>query len=261
MSSLTALLVLSSSLMAQTSYRTNPDRTLTYPFDTPIRTSIVDLGPSPYYPGLKPPHIRLSCFVFSQFVVKEYDEGQKGAEWLAIVPLTTQDHGQCAQSHVAGERVIDGGEWCGYFKGVKRNFVFFNACDGTNGGLPFAVYDSRTGKKVFEDSAYDWSRWGQKAEDSPFSRLRISKVQAGPLLLKYLRVVEAECDLHIEKASCWDRLRVKLDLRSTKIPFCSGYQNISGEAVSMVAYPVSVYLAFPPVVKTIAGPVRCWAPD
>ena len=176
------------------------------------------------------------------------------------MPMTTKGHPTCARSHVSGETVI-GEEWCGYFKGVKENLVFFDACDGMNGGLPFVVYDSKTGKKVFQDSAYDSSMWTKKVEDSPFNRLRISRVQDRPLLLKYLRVVDTGCDLHSEDASCWDRVKLKLNLKSTKMPVCTGYQDISGGVVSIVAYPVSVSLASQLVVTTIAGPVTCWPHD
>jgi hypothetical protein len=52
--------------------------------------------------------------------------------------------------------------------------VFFHEADGTNGGMPFAVYDSKTGTKVFEDSHYEASMWNRKTESSPFNRLNRS---------------------------------------------------------------------------------------
>src|ERR1039458_1247098 len=152
-----ALLVLASALSAQGPYPTNPKRSLTAPFDTPLKTSIVDLGPSPYYPGLKAAHIRLSCFYFSDFLVKEYDEGQKGAEWLSIVAIAKEEKPGCKRSHGMAERVIEGREWTGYFKGVKGHLVFFDGDDGYNGGVPFAIFDSVTGQAVFQDSTYDSS--------------------------------------------------------------------------------------------------------
>lgn len=54
-------------------------------------------------------------------------------------------------------KVIRYPEWVGYFKGAKGNLVFFDADDGINGGMPFVVYDSKTGKSVFKDSYYDSS--------------------------------------------------------------------------------------------------------
>jgi hypothetical protein len=165
-------------------------------FDVPLKKKVVDFGPSPYVKGYR---IRLSCYFYRTFVVMEYDEGQKGAEWLAIVPIQNGIAPACIRSHEQGEKIIEAGEWNGYFKGVKENLVFFRAADGTNGGVPFAVYDSGTGKKIFEDSAYE-SRIGPKrVVDEPFDRLRVNKTSEGGLSLKYLRVVEAECDLHTEK--------------------------------------------------------------
>ena len=35
---------------------------------------------------------------------------------------------------------------------MKGDFVFLRAADGSDGGIQFAVYDSRTRKKVFEDA-------------------------------------------------------------------------------------------------------------
>lgn len=193
-------------------------------------------------------------------MVKEYDEGQKGAEWLAIVPITSKELPACVVSRETGDKLlgkgVGGDDWVGYFWGAKGNFVFFASADDANGGVFFAVYDSNTGKKVFEDTAYDSPSWNKKARNSPFNRLRITRVQDGPLLLKYLRVVEAGCDLGTDAVACWDRVRPKLNLKSTKIPVCTGYQEYSDD--SIVAYPVSVSLAREPVVTNVDGPVKCW---
>lgn len=254
------LFAISISLSAQDSQL--PSRAiLKQPFDVPVEKKIVDMGPSPYYQGAYPPHIRLSCYFFRNFVVKEYDEGQKGAKWLAILPIMTRDPGACTQSHVLSEKVIAGEEWCGYFKGAKENLVFFDACDGTDGGLPFTVYDSRTGKRVFEDTAYDSNMWTQKDTPTPFDRLRVTSTPEGQLLLIYLRVVGTDCDLRTEKASCWDHFKAKVDLKIATPPVCSHYHDISGRYVSAVAYPVEVLLSQEPIIKTIAGPVECWPVD
>ena len=102
--------------------------------------------------------------------------------------------------------------------------------------------------------------FGMKRHYSPFNRMRISQGQSGPVMLTYLRVVEAGCD--VRDASCWDRVQAKFDLKSSKSPVCFGYQNDPvGSLPSMVAYPASVSLDSPTVVKTIAGPAKCWPPD
>jgi hypothetical protein len=116
-------------------------------------------------------------------MVKEYDEGQKGAAWLAIVPTGKGEAPlSCTRSHVPDEMVIG---WWGYFKGAKTNLAFFNAPDGQDGGMPFAVFDSRTGKKIFEDVAYDTGFVKRQVEVSPFDSLLVGSAQdrsiAGPV--------------------------------------------------------------------------------
>jgi hypothetical protein len=160
--------------------------------------------------------------------------------------------------------VIDPNDWSGYFKGVKGSLVFFSAADGTDGGMPFAIFDSNTGKKVFEDSAYDpliWRNSQTKPQDSPFNRLRIYKAEDGGMTLKYLRVIGTDCDLHSEGSSCWEQLRSSLQLRQTKMPVCSNYENISVRYSSSLAYPVETVLFPEPATKTTEGPVKCWPVD
>jgi len=119
--------------------------------------------------------------------------------------------------------------------------VFFNAADGTNGGLPFVIYDSKTETKIFEDSAYYSSMWNKEVEESPFNQPRILTTRDGQVVLRYLRVVEAGCDLyHKEKAACWEQLKKRLELKRTQAPVCSGYTPDSWESV--IAYPVEVDL-------------------
>lgn len=130
---------------------------LTRPFDAPAKTKVVDLGPSAYHPGTQRVRNKLSCYWYPTVMVREYDEGQKGAEWLSFVAIKAHEQPECTPSHMPDEKFIgksDESEWVGYFRGVKGNFVFFVDADGLNGGLRFAVCDSRTGKKIFEDSEY-----------------------------------------------------------------------------------------------------------
>jgi hypothetical protein len=230
-------------------------------FDPPLKKKVVDFGPSPYYPNPKTPHrVKLSCFYYPTFMVKEYDEGQKGAEWLAIVPITPRGAETCNKSRVEGERLINGAEWCGYFRGVKQDFAFFDACDGEDGGLPFGVYDTTTGKKVFEDSAYESSMWSRKAK-SPFDSLQVIVSPDGKVVLKYLRLEATECDLRTEKTSCWEGVRSKANLKSAQPPVCTNYEGAKGRWVSVLAYPVEVSLSKPSLIRTISGPLRCWPVD
>ena len=235
-------------------------------FDLPVNKQIVDFGPSCCTAG----RAKLYCFFYSDFVVKMYnDEGEKGAEWLSIAPVHKGTTPTCEKTHPPGEMVLDPKDWTGYFKGVKRNWVFFDADDGTNGGMPFAIYDATTGKKIFEDNAYYSGMWNQKVKDSPFNDLRVTNASDGQLSLVYLRVVEAGCNLHSQNAiTCWNHVRKKLALKNARAPICSGYneKNVLGErfnidAESAIAYPIEVSLFPKPTTTTIAGPVKCWPVD
>jgi hypothetical protein len=233
-------------------------------FDAPLKKKVVNFGPSPYYPAGNFQN-KLSCYFYPRFMVKQYDEGEKGAEWLAIAPIEKGAPApECTKSHAPGERVIEQEEWSGYFLGVKGNLVFFDAADGFDGGLAFVVYDATTGKKIFRDSRYEASMWKRTAGGSAFNRLRVYRAPSGGLSLKYLRVVATECDLHQatkERASCWQEARKKLELKSTQMPLCSCYKRVSTRLASAVAYPVEVSLFPQPVTRTIDGPVKCWPVD
>ena len=229
-------------------------------FDKPLKKIVMDLGPSPYSPGGKV-RVKLSCYSYPTFVIKQYDEGEKGAEWIAIIPTTKGALPPCTRGAAAGERRIDGAEWSGYFKGAKDNLVFIDGADGVDRGLPFVVYDSTTGVKLFEDSAYAVAMGNSKANELPAKALRVSRAADGHLHLRYLRVVEAGCDLHLEKAPCWERARNKFELKSTELPVCSGYAGISDREVSAIAYPVEVVLLPKPSIHAVAGPTKCWPVD
>ncbi|HTD22764.1 MAG TPA: hypothetical protein VK738_08930 [Terriglobales bacterium] len=233
-------------------------------FDTPLENKVVDFGPSPYRPA-ENVRIKLSCSFYPTFMVKEYDEGEKGAEWLAIVPIEKGAAPECTKSHVQGERVIEPNEWSGYFMGVKGNLVFFDAADGWDGGMPFVIYDARTRKKIFEDSYFYAGMWNEKVfEDSVFNNMRVEPAPDGWPILKYLRVVGTECDIHSNKKSCWEPIRKKLGVKTTQKPVCTGYEEIErihSWASSALAYPVEVSLFPKPTTKTIAGPVKCWPVD
>ena len=223
-------------------------------FDTPLQTKVVNLGRSPYTAG----RIKLSCYFYPTFIVKENnDPGLKGAE-LAIVPIRKGMIPPCAWNDASEHGIIKGG---GYFLAVKRNLVFINAADGTDGGLPFMVYETTTGKKIFEDSAFQAKFWGRKFEDSPFNELRVRRAQDGRLSLQYLRVVATDCDLHLREAACWERTQRDLGLKGVRMPVCIGYENIPTRWVSAVAYPVEVFLFPQPTIRTAAGPLRCWPVD
>ena len=224
-------------------------------FDAPIRKETVDLGASPYYPdgeGSRP--TALSCYYFPGFMVKEHDLGGRGAEWLSIL-LDPDETPECKSSHESGERVIEYPEWEGHFKGVKGELVFFDGSDTVNGGLPFAVYDSSNGNKIFEDSAY-------YEQASASSHVAVVATSAG-YLLKYLRVAVTDCDLSSEGTACWNPIKAEHALESDEMPLCTGYENIadllgSDQVDSVIAYDVEVTLSPRPSIHSVPGTVRCW---
>lgn len=232
-------------------------------FDVPLRKQVVDVGASENNPpGPQNFRVKLSCYFYPNFMVEEYNnEKEKGAEWVAIVPIENGAAPACARTHASGDRIFKWPEWSGYFKGVKGNLVFLNDPDGTDGGMGFTIFDFETGKMIFSDSAYDSSMWTRKVSISPFNHLRFSGVQDSDLTMTYLRVVEAGCDLHLERTACWDQVRKKLELKGARMPVCTGYAKISSRWESAVAYPVVVSLSAKPVAKTTAGPVKCWPVD
>jgi len=166
----------------------------------------------------------------AELAIKEYnDKGMKGAEWMSITPITGQQAPPCSREHGPGEKVFkeEGDERLGYFRGVKGDYVFFTAADGINGGMPFSVHDSNTGKVAFADSAYWGGMWNKPPEPSPFNDLRVTSVPGQPLTLTYLRVVATECDLHLwKKDACWGRVRREFGIKDAQMPTCTGYDNI-----------------------------------
>jgi len=242
-------------------------------FDKPVRRQTVDLGPSPSGPGAT---AKVKCYFFPEFMVKEVDMGEVGAERLGILPVTPSSSGKCVKAADAEEKVIGSDAWSGYFMGVKKNYVFFGAADRINSSLPFAVFDAGTGKKVFEDSA--------KAE------ITFAALADGSFLMSYLRVVGEDCFI-LKEAGCWERMRNRYGLGNAAAPDCRKGYAASAEFLakdrcsekkekiacmaretplalsqmeqspSVISYPVEVTLGAVPVVKVLAGEVRCWPAD
>lgn len=228
-------------------------------FDAPIEKKVVDLGLSPSNaPGEQNLRIKLSCWFYPGFLVKEYnDAGEKGAKWIAIVPSQGAATPACSPGRSTGERRIQWPEWSGYFKGAKGNLVFIDDVDGVNGGMRFVVFDSRTAKRIFEDSAYDPRLW-RTLETSVPSGMQFRRGAGEEVLLTYLRVVDAGCDLHLDADSCWKSARKRLALESDQPPVCADYEGVSSHRTSMVAYPVEVLFSPRPSRKNVAGPIKCW---
>lgn len=244
-------------------------------FDQPVFKKTVDLGPSRSGSGTR---ARVTCYFFPHFMVKEVDMGEKGAERLAIVPVGKSKTHTCSRLRDEGEKAIDSDEWTGYFKGVKEDLVFFDADDGVNGGTGFAVFNAKTGKKVFEDSA--------------LGPLEFVNSQEKSISVRYTRVVEGGCVVPKDQGACWETIKKKLGLDGASAPDCkNGYEKSaqalaqgrcqaqkagdsqclakelplartqSGDSPSVIAYPVELVLDANPVLRPVGGEVRCWPAD
>jgi hypothetical protein len=106
-------------------------------YDQPLEVRHVTLKPDPLDPQVKR---NVSCFTCKHFVVKQVDLGEIGADRLSIIPAAPGKTPQCRQAKERDEYVIPGDSWSGYFEGVKSDYAFFVAADGTNGGLGFMVF-------------------------------------------------------------------------------------------------------------------------
>jgi hypothetical protein len=246
-------------------------------FDAPRSKKTVDLGPSASGADT---HIKVNCYFYSTFMIKEVDLGEKGADRLAVVPITSEIMPECTRAQAKTEKVINSDEWTGYFKGVKNNLVFFDADDGVNGGLGFAVYDPRTGKKIFDDSA--------------LGNLDFLDAPAGKVLLRYTRVLETMCVVP-KDPDCWSQIQKTTGLVNAPAPDCrKGYETSAqqmakgrcqaqgadneqclakeiklardqaGGAPSVIVYPVEVMLDRENATRTIKpleGEIQCWPSD
>jgi hypothetical protein len=232
-------------------------------FDKAIKETTVDLGVSPYYAGLPTEkHGQLRCHYFQRFIVKELDWGQEGDDSISIAPNDPAHLTPCTQGHANGENVISADdEDAGYFDGVKGNLVFLDASDCFDSGCQFGVYDSITAKKVFEDQRRLIPK-GKVAE------IRFAK-SGDALVMRYPRVVAAECSLPQKNSECWNQILHSTGLSSQPMPKCIGYggfdqQTGSGTSdlsdPSVVSFPVEVTIpGFH--VRILPGPIGCWAGD
>jgi hypothetical protein len=228
----------------------------------PYKKQVVDHGVPKDSPG-NPHHDQLMCFYYRSLMVKQLtNEWNKGALFLSFLRFD-RARPACVKEHSADEKVLGSQEWGGYFRGVvKGDLVFFDADDGQDGGMPFAVYDSKTQKKVFQDNAYYAGMWNPKLRPrpSPFNDIRVRTTPDGNVVLTYLRVLSTECDIPNKGAECWPPLVQKLRLKSAA-PRCIRWEENQAAGPSAVAYPVETLLFPTPVTKTINGPVRCWPAD
>jgi hypothetical protein len=182
----------------------------------------------------------------------------KGTAWITI-DLVVDDHvPACRQSHRPTERFFAKDGW--FFIGAKGLHLFFEAADGTSGGMPFRILDLKTGKKVFEDSV-----WGR-------SHFEFVPAPDGKFKLRYQRLIEGDCSIPKDGMSCWSKFRSNYGLVLTTVPKCIGYRH-EGDKVwapgdegvppeeittaSFIAYPVEAELFPLASIRAIPGSVTC----
>jgi hypothetical protein len=227
-------------------------------FDKPVSTQVIPLPPDPNNLWAKN---KRSCYYYPNFMVKEeVDPAMKGAE-LAIVQITKGAKNPPCDMKNAGEIIITGKEWSGYFYGVKDDYVFFNAADGNSGGYPFAVYSGVTGRKLFKDSRH--------IKDD----LTMVQSLGKGLELRYQRAFAASCSLFADAKDCWPKIVKATGIVAAAPPDCSkSYQaeikrspefaSQVSKSPSMIGYKVNArYAGGILTIKAIPGPVQCWAPE
>lgn len=170
-------------------------------FDAPRSTKVVKL------PASSSEKATLTCNYYPRFMVKQIDAGEVGASQLSIVPASGPSTPACQRKNVPTEKVVSTDDWGGYFKGVKGDYVFFDAEDGVNGAMGFAVFDPAA-KKLFEDSASGDIRGATSDGDG--------------LAILYRRSVAADCSVVKGGASCWAKIAATLGLPEAPSPDCAG---------------------------------------
>jgi hypothetical protein len=113
-------------------------------FDEPLTVDTAQLPKDKANPDAQP---QVNCYRFAGFMIKEVDLGEVGAESLAVA----KPDAACERTAGKDDKPVKD-DIAGYFFGAKGNLVFFQASDGYNGGLPFVVYDTKTIKRLFDDS-------------------------------------------------------------------------------------------------------------
>lgn len=170
-------------------------------FDEPLTVDTAPLPKDKANPDAQP---QVNCYRFAGFMVKEVDLGEKGAESLAIAAPDAA----CARAAGKDDKTVKD-DVAGYFFGAKANLVFFQAADGFNGGLPFVAYDTKTMKRLFDDSL----------EGDDFDSL---DVEGTTVKATYRRIYSADCSLYKDGGNCAAKIKKETGLggADAKLPDC-----------------------------------------
>jgi hypothetical protein len=183
-------------------------------FDRPLREKHVPLPSDPLNPQLK---ARLSCFYYPHLMVKQVDLGEKGADQLSMTYVGKgQAEPACRRARGKDEKIVSG--WGGYFRGVRGSYVFFDADDGSGGGLGFAVFNAGDEQKLFTDIAAELHA---VALSGPVQDPDARPWYENPLVLRYRRVYQAPCSLRADAQGCWATIKSATGLAQAAPPDCA----------------------------------------
>lgn len=233
-------------------------------FDKPLREIRTPLPRDPENPQAKPV---LSCFYYPNYMVKQVDIGEKGAE-LSIVPYWLKENKKprCVRANVTDEMVF---EWSGYFGGVSGDFVFLVSADGSDGGLIFAVFNAVNASRIFVDSEkvnkYEIDFVSFTILDYPKNDRDSARD------LHYRRVYRAPCSLRADEKNCWSLMRRITGLTEPSPPSCAAAyeaerkrspENASSLLTdpSVITYDVEVVLDLGSTiqVKPVSKAIECY---
>ncbi len=170
------------------------------PFDVPTKVDVVKL---PIEQGAEDAAPAITCLRYADFMVKEVDKGELGADKLALLPKDAP-----CEVTTAGEIIIKD-DLAGYYMEAKGNYVFFTASDGFNGGMPFVVLDAKTQKHLFDDSF-------SLDED-----VKTATIDGTKLSLGFKRVYTADCSLYDDENGCSDKVKAATGLgKDVAMPDC-----------------------------------------
>ncbi len=184
------------------------------PFDRPLQTRQVKLGPSPNAIGQTS---ELRCTTYAGFMVKELDTAEVGDDQISVLPLQTPaERPPCQAANRPGEKIVPPATWSGYFVAAKADYLVLSGSDGVNSGMGFAIFRTGdTAHKLFEDVA---------TLDHDRIQFRAASVDAGRLRLGYTRLYAAPCSVPADGAACWTRIVAATHVPATPAPDCAaGY--------------------------------------
>jgi hypothetical protein len=190
------------------------------PFDRPLQTRRVTLGPSPNSPGQQSV---VRCSIYAGFMVKEIDTAEVGDDQISVLPLASPaQRPACQAANRQGEKIVPSNTWGGYFLGVKAGYLFLSAEDGVNGGMGFAVLrgDDPT-RLLYQDLA---------TIEHDRVQFRAVSVESDGLHLRYTRLYAAQCSVQTDGTACWARIVAATHVPATPAPDCAaGYLHAKRE--------------------------------